>query len=145
MVTVLSLDLLFCQWRLFCCLSCGLFCHEFYTEVSQVKNLFWQAFRAWPSAVSYFIAHCEGKKKKVDPSHESAQNLHLSAWPKLEAIFSQIKGSSNEINLLCEIKYKHEENHKVLAPIIDTILTFGRLDLPFCGHHDDSKYYPKVG
>ena len=83
--------------------------------------------------------HCEGKKKKTDPSHESVQSLHFSAWPKLEAIFSQIKGSSHEINLLCDRKYKHEveENRKVLVPIIDTIVTLGRLGLPFRGHHDD--------
>ena len=34
---------------------------------------------------------------------------------------------------------------KVLAPIIDTIITLGRHFLPFYGHHDDSKYHPKVG
>ena len=73
-----------------------------------LKNLFSQLFRAWPSPVSYFKAHCEGKKKKIDPSHESAQSFHFSTWPKLEAFFSQIKGSSHEINLLCDRKYKHE-------------------------------------
>ena len=82
-----------------------------------------------------------------DPSHESVKSLHFSTWPKLEAIFSQIKGSSHEINLLCDRKYKHEveENRKILVPIIDTIVTLGRLGLPFCGHRDDSKYHPKVG
>ena len=96
---------------------------------------------------SYFRAHCEPKKKKVDPFHESVQNLHFSTWPKLEAIFSQIKGSSHEINLLCDRKYKHEveENRKVLVPIIDTIVTLRRLGLPFRGYRDDSKYNPKVG
>ena len=54
------------------CLSCVLFGHDFPTKASRVKNLFSQPFRAWPSAVSYFKAHCEGKKKKIDPSHESA-------------------------------------------------------------------------
>ena len=34
---------------------------------------------------------------------------------------------------------------EVLAPIIDTIITLGRLGLPSCGHRDDSKYRPKVG
>ena len=64
-------------------------------------------------------------KKKIDPSHESAQSLHFSTWPKLEAIFSKIKDSSHEINQLCDRKYKHEveENRKVLVPIIDTIVT----------------------
>ena len=78
--------------------------------------------------------------------HESAQSLYFSTWPKLEAIFSQIKGSSHEINLLCDKKYKHEveENRKVLAPITGTIVTLGRLGLPFCGHRDDSKYHSKV-
>ena len=124
-----------------------LFGYDFPTKASRVKNLFLQPLMAWPSAVSYFRAHCEGKKKKIDPSHESAQSLHFSTWPKLEAIFSQIKGSSHKINLLCDRKYKHEveENRKVLAPMIDTIDTLGRLGLPFYGHRDDSKYHPKVG
>ena len=118
------------------CLSCVLFGHDFPTKASRVKNLFSQPFRAWPSAVSYFKAHCEGKKKKIDPSHESAQSLHFSTWPKLEAIFSQMKGS----------KYKHEveENRKALAPISDTVITFGRLGLHFRGLCDDSNYHPKV-
>ena len=49
--------------------------------------------------------------------------------------------------MLCDRKYKHEieENSKVLVPIIDTIITLGRLGLPFRGHRDDSKYRPKVG
>ena len=34
---------------------------------------------------------------------------------------------------------------KVLGPIIDTIITSGRLCLPFRGHRDDSKNHPKVG
>ena len=72
--------------------------------------------------------------------------LHFSTWPRLEAIFSQIKGSSHETNLLCDRKYEHEveENRKVLAPITDTIFTLGRLGLPFHGPPDDSKYLPKV-
>ena len=130
--TVISLALLFSQWG---CILLLVLClgHDFPTKVSQVKNIFSQPFGAWPSAVSYFKAHCEGKRKKIDPSHESVQRLHFSTWPKLEAFFSQIKGSSHQINLLCDRKYKHEieENHKVLVPIIDTIVTLGRLGLPF--------------
>ena len=51
------------------------------------------------------------------------------------------------MNLLCDKVYKQEveENRKVLAPIIDTIDTLGRLGLPFHGHCDDSNYHPKVG
>ena len=53
------------------------------------------------------------------------------------------------MKLICYVtkKYKHEieENRKVLTPIIDTIMTLGRLGLPFRGHRDDSKYHPKVG
>ena len=128
------------------CLSCVLFGHDFPTKASQVRNLFSRPFRAWPSAVSYFRAHCEGKKKNIVFSHESVESLHFSTWAKLEANFSQIKGSSHKINLLCDRKDKHEveEHLKVLAPIIDTIVTLGRLGLPFCGHCDDSKYHPKV-
>ena len=39
----------------------------------------------------------------------------------------------------------NEENCKVLVSIICTIITSGRLSLPFRAHHDDSKYHPKVG
>ena len=72
---------------------------------------------AWPSAVSYFRAHCDGKKKEIVPLHESAQSFHFSTCPKLQSVFSQIKGSSHEINLLCDKKCKHEveENRKLLA------------------------------
>ena len=128
-------------------MSCVFFGHDFLTKASRLKNLFSQPFRAWPSAVSYFKAHCEGKKKKINPSLESVQSLHFSTWARLETIFSQIKGSSHKINLSCDRKYKHkvEENCKILVPIIVTIITLGRLDLPFRGHRDDSKYHPKVG
>ena len=121
--------------------------HDFLTKTSWVKNLFLQPFRAWPSTASYFRVYCEGKKKKIDPSHEFVQSLHFSTWPKREAIFSQIKDSSHEINLLFKRKYKHEveENREVLAPIIDRIITLRRLGLPFRGHLDDSRYHPKVG
>ena len=69
-------------------------------------------FHSSSSAVSYFNSYFEGKKKKTDPSHESVKNLHYSTWAKREAIFSQIKSSSHEINLLCDRKYKHEvEKH----------------------------------
>ena len=121
--------------------------HGFSTRAPRVKNLFSKPFREWPSAVSYFRAHCEGKKKKIDPSHESVQSLHFSTWPNLETIFSHIKGSSHEINLSYDRQYKHElqEDRKVLAPITDTVVTLGRLGLLFRGNCDDSKYYPKVG
>ena len=58
-----------------------------------------------------------------------------------------MKGSSHEMNLLCERKCKREveESCKVLAPIIGTIITLETLELPFRGHRDDLKYHPKVG
>ena len=86
----------------------SLFGHDFLTKASRVKTLFSQPFRIWSSVVSYFRAHCEVKNKKIDPLLESPQSLHFSTWPKLEAIFSQIYGSSHLINLLYERKYKHE-------------------------------------
>ena len=58
--------------------------------------------------------------------------------PKLEAFFSQNKGSSRKINLLCE------ENHKV-APIINIAITFGRLGLYFRGNCDDQSIIQKQG
>ena len=107
------------------CLSCVFFAHDFPTKASRVKNLFSQVHRAGASAFSYFRAHCEDKKKKIDPSHDSIQSLHFSTLPRLEAIFSQIKDSIQVINLLCDRKYKHEvkENLEVLISIIGTIIT----------------------
>ena len=124
-----------------------MFGHDFPTKASPVKNLFSQPFRAWGSAVSYFRAHCKDKRKKIYPLHESVKSFYFSTWPKIEAIFSQIKGSRHEINLLCDRKYKHEveENRKVLTPIFGTVVTLRRLGLLFCGHCDDPKYHQKVG
>ena len=68
----------------------SLFGHDFLTKASRVKTLFSQPFRIWSSPLSYFRAHCEGKKNNIYPLLESAQSLHFSRWPKLEAIFSQI-------------------------------------------------------
>ena len=103
------------------CIVCLVLCLVmiFLLELLALKNLFSQPFRAWPSVVSYFRGHCEGRKKRIDPSHESVQSLHFSTWRQLEAIFFlfffQIKGSIHEINLLCDRKYKHYvgENRKV--------------------------------
>ena len=119
----------------------SLFNHDFPTKASRVKNLFSQPFNARSSA------HLKSKNKKIDPSHDSVQRLHLSVWTNLEAILSEVKGSSHKINLLCDTKCKHEleEKRKVLAPIIDKIITLGRLGLPFRGHCDYSKYHPKAG
>ena len=81
------------------CLPCVLFGHDFLAKASRVKNLFSLSFRTWPSTVSYFRAHCEGKKKKNDPSHESVQSIHFLAWSKLEAIF--LKSKAQVIKLIC--------------------------------------------
>ena len=38
-----------------------------------------------------------------------------------------------------------EENRRKLIPIVDTIITCGRLGLSFRGHRDDSQYHPEIG
>ena len=45
-----------------------------------------------------------------------------------------------KLTSVCDRKQKHklEENCKVLASIIGTIVTLGNLGLPCCGHCDDS-------
>lgn len=40
---------------------------------------------------------------------------------------------------------KIAENRKKLLPIVDTIITCGRLGISFRGHRDDSQYHPEVG
>ena len=72
-----------------------MFSHHFPSKDSGVKIYFY-------SAVSHFRAHFEGKKKNTDPSYESVQSFHFSAWPKLGATCSQIKVSSQEINVILE-------------------------------------------
>ena len=49
------------------CFFCAFFVHDFPTKASCVKSLFSQRFKTWATAVSDFRAHCEGKKKKIDP------------------------------------------------------------------------------
>lgn len=86
------------------------------------------------------------KKKKIsDPSYECIQSLHFSTWLKIEAFFPQTKGSSHEIDLLYDWKYKNEIDENCKAPTIDTIITLERLDLPFHVHCAVSKYHLKVG
>lgn len=97
------------------------------------------------SAICYFRAHCEEKKKISDPSYECIQSLHFSTWLKIEAFFPQTKGSSHEIDLLYDWKYKNEIDENRKAPTIDTIITLERLDLPFHVHRAVSKYHLKVG
>ena len=59
---------------------------------------------------------------------------------------SFLKSKAQVIQLICYTKENiNVRLKKVLAPIIDTIITLGRLFLPFRGHRDDSKYHPKVG
>ena len=41
-----------------------LFGRDFPTKTSRIKSIFSQSFRPWPSAVSYFTAHYEGKKSE---------------------------------------------------------------------------------
>ena len=80
------------------------------TKASRVKNIFPQSFRAWSSAVSYFRAYFEGKKKKIDPSNESVQSVDFLTWAKLEPILSQkfskkasyhSKTSQNDLITIC--------------------------------------------
>ena len=87
-------------------LSCVLFGHGFPTKDSWVKNLFSKPFRAWPSAVSYFRAHCEYKKKKIYLSDESVQSLHFLDL-NLKIFYLKWKAQVMKL-MLCDRKYKHE-------------------------------------
>ena len=71
----------------------------------------------------------KAKRRKLILHMNLFKAFIFSKWPKLEAIYCQIKDSSHEINLLRDRKYKHEveESRKALAPIIGTIVTLGRL------------------
>ena len=53
------------------------------------------------------------------------------------------------MKLICyvveNINMRLKKTVKYYLPKIDTIITLGRLSLPFRSHRDDSKYHPKVG
>ena len=51
------------------------------------------------------------------------------------------------MKLICYVigKLSMRLTKTVLAPIIDAIVTLGRLSLPLRDNRDDSKYHPKVG
>ena len=59
---------------------------------------------------------------------------------------SFLKSKAQVMQLICYAKENiNMRLKKILASIIDTIITLGRPFLPFRGHRDDSKYHPKVG
>ena len=65
----------------------------------------------------------------------------------LTSLLSQMSGAAQPIEIIIDscIKKEVEENRKKLAPIVDSVLFCGRLDLPLCGHCDNAKYHPEVG
>ena len=85
----------------FYCLSCVLFGHDFPTKASQVKNLFPQPFRAWPIAVSYFKAHCEGKKKKLILHMNLFKVLIFQHGLNLKLFF--LKSKAQVMKLICYV------------------------------------------
>ena len=57
-----------------------------------------------------------------------------------------LKSKAQVMKLICYvIENINTRLKKVLVPIIDTIVTLGRLRLPFRGHRDDSNYHLNVG
>ena len=83
------------------CFSCVLFGHDFPTKASRVKNLFSQLFRARASAVSYFRARCEDKKKSIDPSHDSGQAFIFQHGLDLKLFF--LKSKARVMKLICYV------------------------------------------
>ena len=122
----------------------SLFGHDFLTKASRVKTLFSQPFRIWSSVVSYFRAHCEGKKRILILYLNLLKVFIFQRSLNLKISF--LKSKAQVMELICYTKENiNMRLKKVLAPIIDTIITLARLCLPFRGHRDDSKYHPKVG
>ena len=76
----------------------------------------------------------------------SSQSLHNHT-----AVFTsfqqQMLGKAQPINVVIDEnrRKKISENKKKLIPIVDTIITCGRLGLSFRGHRDDSQYHPDLG
>ena len=73
------------------CLSCVLFSHDFPTKTSRVKNLYLQLFKAWPSAVSYFRAHCEAKRRKLILHMNLLKAFIFQHVLNLKLFFSKLK------------------------------------------------------
>ena len=63
------------------------------------------------------------------------------------SIREQLSGKIQPIDVLISENRRNKisENRKKLIPIVDTIITCGRLGLSFRGHCDDSQYHPEVG
>ena len=87
----------------------------------------------------------KAKRRKLSFHMNLLKAFIFQHGQNLKLIFLKSKAQVIKL-MLCDRKDKHEveEHLKVLAPILDTIVTLGRLGLSFRGHCDDSKYHPKV-
>ena len=104
------------------------------------KTFFCQPFKKWSDANRNF-------KKHTGKCGLSSICLHSSTAETLLSIQEQLSGKSQSIDVLVNVNRRNKisENRKKLIPIVDTILTCGRLGLSFRGHRDDSQYHPEVG
>ena len=128
-------------------MSLDLIQNMFSPKKENFKNFYSQPFKHWKSGCGAFKDHVHGKKRKQDPTYKSTQSLHSRTGPILNEIFGNIDNEQRQIDALIDRNLQTEvaENRKKLKPIIDTVITLGRLGLPLRAHRDDSKYHPELG
>ena len=104
------------------------------------KNFFCQPFKYWNDAT-------RNLKNHTGKSGSSSICLHSSTAGTFLSIQEQLSGKIQPIDVLISENRRNKisENRKKLIPIVDTIITCGRLGLSFRGHRDDSQYHPEVG
>lgn len=118
------------------CLPCVLFGAKFPGQNSKIKILFSKPLQYWNDAT---------RKLK---EHENAKNgMHQYTMLTYNNFMSQMRGETKPISVIVDkiLRADIEQNRKILAPIIDSVILCGRTNTPLRGHRDDSKYHPEVG
>ena len=122
------------------CLPCVLFGDRFPEKAHRIKNLFSEPFKYWNDATRCFKNHTVTKSSSKVCLHDSTSAIFTS-------ILSHLSGRTQPIEVMISDNRRKtiSDNRRKLIPIVDTIITCGRLGLSFRGHRDDSRYHPEVG
>ena len=122
------------------CLPCVLFGDRFPEKAHRIKNLFSEPFKYWNDATRCFKNHTGTKSSSKVCLHDSTSAIFTS-------ILSHLSGRTQPIEVMISDNRRKtiSDNRRKLIPIVDTIITCGRLGLSFRGHRDDSRYHPEVG
>ena len=117
------------------CVSCVLFANtESSVNAARMQQLYASPFRTWSKALKKFR------------DHASKSQMHLSASLRITCFRQQMEHKAAPIDLqLNKIESDTiKKNREKLVPIVETIIVFGRQNIPLRGHRDDSAYYNVV-